>query len=210
MANRVVEQFDKQIQIHEARLTAMRVIREAVAQDPEFVTLVQDILLEPGSNGVPAPERATTSRAPDVFNYERIIHALLTNNNEWCAIREISRKTLLTRTAVNNVLYVGGHRHLFEEQHISKGRVVWRVSPKASTGVGFPESCLPLFESLYSGKQEIADQPVEVAKVETPKAEPEVVTPSPFVPAKNAPTKPTPPSKYARTKAAGEPAVIKS
>lgn len=109
MANRVVEEFDKQIQIPEARAAAMKAIREALARDPDFVTVIQEILPEPNSNGKPAPERAFGARVPDVFDYERTTHGMLESGNEWLAIREISRMTPITRGCINNVLYTGGH-----------------------------------------------------------------------------------------------------
>ncbi|MBX9680118.1 MAG: hypothetical protein K2X38_15250 [Gemmataceae bacterium] len=174
MANRVVEQFDKNIQILEARVTAMKAIREALAQDPEFVTVIQGILLDPSSNGKPAPERAFVSHDPVVLNYEKIIHVLLSKGNEWRSIREISKMAKVTRGAINNVLYSGGQTHLFEEQKVNKRDVVWRVNPKAATMPGFPESCVPLIKSLYSDGADPATLAVEPKKVEA-EAAPNVI-----------------------------------
>lgn len=79
MANQVVELLDRKIESLERRRAAMKALRDAVAQDPDFVTTVQDILLDPGSNGLPAPERAAPARQPDAPHFERLIHVLLSN-----------------------------------------------------------------------------------------------------------------------------------
>lgn len=148
MPNRVVEQFDVQISALETRLEAMRAIRNAIERDPEFVTVVQDILLNPASNGQPQPVRSTTAQQPDALNYERIVHHFLSSGNQWSSIREICNGTKMKRNAIANVLYTGGHRHLFEEKHTSEARVVWRVNRDAFELEGFPESCRPLWSTI--------------------------------------------------------------
>ncbi len=141
MANRVVEQFDQKIVVLEARLEAMRAIRNAIAQDPEFITVVQEILLNPASNGQPKPERAATAQQPDALNYERVVSYLLSAGNEWMSIRDICTGSKLKRNSIAIVLYTGGHKHLFEHKYISEARRVWRVRADAASLEGFPESC---------------------------------------------------------------------
>lgn len=160
----------------------MKAVREALAQDPAFVTVIQEILLEPDSNGKPAPDRASVSHVPDVRNYERMIHAMLENGNERLAIRHLCRMTMINRGSVNNVLYAGGHRHLFEEQEISPSRIIQRVNPKAATMPGLPESCLPLIRALYPN----AGEPADAVKEEVAATRPDVI------PIRTVPTEDTP------------------
>lgn len=191
MANRVLEQIDQTLKLFDVRANALRAMRDAIAQDPEFVTTVQDILLSPGSNGLPAPERETPAQQVQSSHFERIMHVLLTNGNRPLSVRDIADRSKLTRMQVTNMFYNSDRKCFFEKVAVSQKRFAFRIVADAATYRDFPESCLPLLDRLVTPTVPV----IALHEPEQSEAKPEKAAP-PKIPIRSNGPKPMPKPKH--------------
>lgn len=124
--NRVVEQLDEKIHQLEAWLTGLRTVRTMLAEDPAFVVLLQDLILNPESNGILDPDRAVAAKEPGLPKHERIKEYFKAHRNEWMSIRQIAAGTQISRNTVADILY-HKYSHMFDGKNTGKNRKYWRV-----------------------------------------------------------------------------------
>lgn len=127
MPHRVVEQLDHLIHQTEIRLQRLRVIRDTFADDPNFVAEVQDILLDPQSNGRIDPVRATSARDPDKPQHERIRDYILAKGNTGLTVTDIVAGTGINQNSVRAILYTTHPDNFDSSPKPGTRKHLWRV-----------------------------------------------------------------------------------
>src|SRR5436309_3372721 len=98
----------------------MRALRVMVAEDLAFVIELQDLLLNPESNGVLNVERTAAAREPGLPKHERIKEFLLSKGNQWMSMRQIFAGTQISRNTIRGILYQSVHSKMFESKKTSE------------------------------------------------------------------------------------------
>lgn len=135
MASRLVEQLDRLIGQYAGRVKTLQQLREVAENDPGLVVELQDILLDPDTNGLLHPERADIAKLPHETRFVRVKAFFESKGNQWCSIRAVSRGTNLSRNSLNYVMYTGDHADKFEKKPAGKDEkepgtrdiYVWRL-----------------------------------------------------------------------------------
>lgn len=120
----------------ESQLELARRVRDEVADDPSFASIIDRIISNvPTAKATSSSTDRRTSSSSGVSQREQVIHWFHENDNRWVTAPDLARELGISRGSIANVLYADKAEDDFESKpHPQHGRKkLWRVREQSSS-----------------------------------------------------------------------------